>query len=277
MEKKLKANNLHWSFDNKYRHWEDSSFPEEFFAYLNAVYFKESHSKQNNQLDIEYAVLPNFWNGYGGSHVEGKLTFGELKIKRLNLDNNNYKYQVFYSNGASGEDLSMEYQTKNNPIRSLTGKWSIQTKNRAGDLYKSINTKGTIITLGNKQGIELTVNEGLKFISGKLNKKESLTCNWSLFDCLGKFFAQKSKKINLLEDLEKLKLDCFLTEYEDTNIDLETGIIKCKGHILHGPGEVPSYWWVDDENRVAVMSNVFNTFVLKKYSILSKFHGNYYK
>ncbi len=253
---------MHWSFDNKYHLREPLDFEGELLESLKQAYKKESQPEKNNELEIEYIVLPNYMNGYNRSN-KGILVSGKLKIRRSNSDDNKYKYHVLYTNKTTGEELSLDYRTKNNASRSLIDEWSIQTENSAGDLYQSIDMRGEIIELGKELGVELTVNERLKFISGKLKKGSKLTCNWSLFDCLAESAAQNCGLINLLDDLEKVKLNCRLTAYEDTSLDIKNRTLNLNGYILHGPGEVPSYWWLDGNNQVAIMSNVLNTFVLK--------------
>ncbi|MBW2559166.1 MAG: hypothetical protein JRD69_10110 [Deltaproteobacteria bacterium] len=120
--------------------------------------------------------------------------------------------------------------------------------------YLLRETAGTVV--------KLRVNDRLDVRSGELPAERSPTCNWSLFECLSELVENSTDEIDILEDLEKLKPDCQLTFYEDTTIQLTDKELRLKGYILHGPKEVPGYWWISEQGQVMIMSNVFNTFVL---------------
>jgi hypothetical protein len=176
------------------------------------------------------------------------------------------RYQVAYSNEASGEDLQLDYETTANPTRAVQSPWSVETANRAGDLYTSMQTGGALAEGEAEVRIELCVNDRLTFTSGHVPPGESVCCNWSLFDCMGEIVENDIPGINLLEDLEKLKLNCRIKAIGHTTIELARKHLRLDGYAVYGPKEVPGYWWLDESGRVRVMSNVFNTFVLTEGS-----------
>ena len=79
---------------------------------------------------------------------------------------------------------------------------------------------------------------------------------------MGEMVKNDITGINLLEDLEKLKPGCRIAALKSTTIEVAQKDLKLDGYAVYSPKEVPSYWWLDESGRVAVMSNVFNTFVL---------------
>ena len=251
---------LHWSFDHTYHHAPKLSFREELLACLESVRSAPPDEIAGGVRTLRYTALPNYWSGYRGDG--DVLAFGKVMVQRTLLQGGRFRYQVAYSNEASGEDLQLDYETDANPTRALQSPWSLETANRAGDLYKAIRTSGALVESGTEVRIELCVNDRLTLTSGHFPPGESVCCNWSLFDCMGEIVKNDITGINLLEDLEKLKPGCRIAALESTTIELAQKHLKLDGYAVYGSKEVPSYWWLDESGQVAVMSNVFNTFVL---------------
>lgn len=252
---------LHWSFNYGPHHSPDSNFRAELSEHLESWVNDDSTGHDDRAMKLDYHILPNFWDGYAnegdltsnGSRMD--LTCGSLRIQRSTPDDAHYAYDISYRHETSGEELSARYHTAHNPARSLQDTWSLHTTNRGRDLYRSIHIEGNI----EASAITLSVNDRLRFQSAKLPIGETVTCNWSLFDCFAELAPHAP--FNLLENLEKLKPGCRITFLEEHTLALSSGPLRLRGYVLHGPGAPPSYWWLREDGHVAIASNIFNTFV----------------
>jgi len=245
-------NPLHWSFDYNYHHGNKDQRTE-FLTCLEKAPTTRSE-------EMHYTVFPNYWSGYELNAPA--LAFGVLRIFKTTIPGGLLHFSVSYTNEASGEDLTLDYVTTNEPERFLAGEWSIRTVNHAKDLYQSMTTSGYLLREAAGTVIKLRVNDNLDIRSGVMPAERTPTCNWSLFDCLTELVESNTVEIDILEDLEKLKPECKLTYYEETIIQLTDKELRLKGYILHGPKAEPGYWWISEQGQVMIMSNVFNTFVL---------------
>lgn len=248
---------LHWTFDYNYHHG-NKDLRAEFLTCLEKAPTTRSE-------ELQYTVFPNYWSGYGPDPPV--LAFGDLRLSKTTMPGGLFHFTVSYTNEASGEDLTLDYVTTNDPERFLAGEWTICTINHANDLYQSMTTIGYLLRETEGTVVKLRVNDRLDVRSGMLPAERIPTCNWSLFECLSELAEKSIVEIDILEDLEKLKPDCQLTSYEDTTIQLTDKELHLKGYILHGPKEVPGYWWISEQGQVMIMSNVFNTFVLTKETL----------
>ena len=98
-----------------------------------------------------------------------------------------------------------------------------------------------------------------------------LTTNWTLFDVIPLLDAEKkgigsSVEIALLEDMEKLKSPVYIGLLESIELGVagdQGDTIQLTGYYLYGTGVVPSYWWVDTNSNVVIVSTTFQTLVLR--------------
>ena len=240
---------LHWSFDHGSHHAAGFDFAEELRTALHQGLAGDT---------LDYLILPNYWSGYAGHALKKveRLAFGKLQIRKQ-AENGIYIYQVSHRNEASGEELEATYQALDDPFRSLTGAWRMDARNHAGDQYRQLSVAGNL----QDEGYELTINNRIRLSQQTV---QQLTCNWSLFECLHEL---GESEINLLVDLEKPSPGCRLTWLDMHEIELAGQTIELTGYSLQGRGMPPSYWWLAADGRVAIMSNVFCTYVLGDHDV----------
>jgi hypothetical protein len=248
---------LHWSIDHGDHHRQDLSFSGELRAALESS--RRPVSSVDDAVRRRYTVLPNYWNGYAGDC--DVLAFGELSLERTCVSAG-YRYRTSYSNDASGESISLDYETTDGTARAIVGPWSMATTNRSGDLYDSSRTTGACVERPEGRCVELRVNDRLTFQSGVVPEGQPLCCTTSLFDSLGEWTCEADMRLCLLEELTKIKCDCRISPIGETDIELSRSSVTLRGWATVGPSEPPSYWWLDEAGRVAIASNVFCTFVL---------------
>lgn len=259
---------FHWSFDHPSGHGTAGNYHDELLRCLESARQGNGDIRKDRILTLHYAVLPNFWDGFAvrSETPLDKVQFGSLRIQRMLTAGGSFECQVRYTNDASGEELELTYCTGTDVRRPLLGGWTLRAQNRAGDLYKEMSVSGSFRDRSEEREIELEINGRLPVVAGRVPIQHPITCNWSLFDCLGEAIEAKERRFHFLEDLEKLKEDCRFSPYERTEVPLRDGPLVLDGSVLYGPGQGPSYWWLDGDGHVAIMSNVFNTFVLKEIS-----------
>ena len=127
-----------------------------------------------------YTILPNFRRGYKGPADGDGLSVGAVVIRRTVEDEKRLNYSVVYRNAASGELMDMQFTSKRDVFRTLTGTWSVQVENCAGDGYKEFSCDGRLEDDGS---VFLTTN-GLDLRAGSADLSAPLTCNWTLFDVI---------------------------------------------------------------------------------------------
>lgn len=256
---------LHWSFD--YNHAaQKPDFAEELLTLLQG-YEAESVRISDDVKDCHtrhvYRILPNFWRGYiGGNRPENSLGIGTVIIDRQKDRENIWHYSVQYKNSTSGEDLQLQFGCRDETFRCLSGSWKVCALNSGKDSYSAVEWDGSI---NEDYEIKLNINN-TEIMVGKVNDSIPLTCNWTLFDvipALSDSLKQHANivDISLLDDLEQLRPKCKLGFLDSTQSP-----ILLEGYFLYGTGVLPSYWWVDENGNIVVVSSVFETLVLKEYT-----------
>ncbi len=253
---------LHWSFD--YNHGaQNPEFAQELIKLLHGY-----DTKSTTYPDVEgchtkhvYQILPNFWRGYKG-RVAQQDTFriGTAIIEREKGSNGVWNYNVRYQNTTSGEDLRFEFRCQDECYRPLRDSWHVDARNSGSDIYSRLKWDGHLTS---EAEIRLCFN-GTEFSAGTVNNSLPLTCNWALFDIIPTL-AEKMKEsgddvdIALLDDLEQFRPKNRLGFLDATQFP-----ISLDGYYLYGTGVLPSYWWVDANGNIVIVSSVFETLVLKE-------------
>ena len=109
------------------------------------------------------------------------------------------------------------------------------------------------------RAIVLSVN-GARIEVGRWSGSVPLTTPWALLDTIPGL--EERCDIALLEDLERLREPVRVVPIGDwqwppSHADLGT----LSGCCVHGPGLLPTYYWVDDAGTVAIVSGLFQTWV----------------
>lgn len=249
---------LHWSF---YRHESGKSqqFQREFLDLVGI-----SSTINNDSTETHYLSLANFGAGYKRlSAKDNDLVIGEVTMQREAVGDDHIGYEVRSINTTSGEDMRLTYVCRNDDYLELHGAWAVQVENSAGDGYRRFACDGTRTTSG---AIILDVN-GLKLEAGSVEPGVPLTCNWSLFNLIPRFSDRLREStetigLSLLEDMEKLRRNVWIGYLEDYELQSEFGVLGMRGFFVYGDGMVPSYWWLNEKNQVAIVSTIFQTFIL---------------
>lgn len=256
-------NPIHWSIDyntgsNK------PDYANELIELLESDEITSSYvyneSEETNHTKHVYQILPNYWRGYAGrSNPDTKLGIGTVSIESKKEDHIWY-YEVNYKNDTSGEDLLLQFSSDDSWSRNLLNEWYGKVRNSCQDTYSELNFIGRIIS---KDEVDLCIND-VEISLAIPDKNIPITCNWTLFDVIPQLSDQlidnrENVEIVLLEDLEQLRpinqIGFLNTLRSPFHLD---------GFYLYGIGLLPSYWWIDQKKTTVIVSNFFETYILKE-------------
>lgn len=253
--------NLHWSFNHD-RTGQSPDFAQQLRSIVKGTLEATVSGDRGGEV-TRYTILPNFRGGYKGRAGGDDLSVGEVVIRRTVGGENRLNYSVVYRNAASGELMDMQFASNRDVFRTLTGTWSVQVENCAGDGYKEFACDGRLEEDGS---IFLTTN-GLDLRAGSADLSAPLTCNWTLFDVIpalsdGLRDSGEAQRLTILEDLEKVRNNGQVRFLESYNLQLDSDSVVLAGYALIAEGMTPSYWWLDARGRVLITSTLYQTLIL---------------
>ena len=255
---------LHWSFD--YNHGaQNPGFVQELIKLLRGYKIRSASDDVNastkHYKKHVYQILPNFWRGYNRSNNQDEtLSIGTVVIERQKEKDDIWNYNVQYQNNTSGEDLRFHFCCRDEAYRPIHEGWRVDVQNNSSDVYSELSWDGYLAL---DTEIRLRINS-TEIAAGNVDNSLPLTCNWALFDAIP-VLAENNEKLEdcvdiaLLDDLEQLRPKCRIGFLDSIHSP-----IQLDGYFLYGTGLLPSCWWVDAKSNVAIVSSVFETWVLKE-------------
>ena len=255
--------NLHWSFNHDRKEQGQSpDFAQQFCSLVEGTLATTVSGDRGGEV-TRYTILPNFRRGYKGPADGDDLSVGEVVIRRTVGGENRLNYSVVYRNAASGELMDMQFASNRDAFRTLTGSWSVQVENCAGDGYKEFACDGRLEENGS---VFLTTN-GLDLHAGSADLSAPLTCNWALFDVIpaladGLRESREAQHLTILEDLEKVRNNGQVRFLESYDLQLDSDSVALTGYALIAEGMTPSYWWLDARGRVLIAATLYQTLIL---------------
>ena len=250
---------LHWSFDQNHSRTQPG-FGAELRSTLRQYYRQPAAAPPGSTA---YRVLPNFWSGYQPRPV-ADLAIGSVAVVRtVAPDAEGTDYRVTATNRTSGEHATYTFRGAADRWRSLAGAWRIEVRNdAAGDSYRRYAATGAVAEAerGTRGPIRLTVN-GAELPAGAWSGSRPLTTPWALLDVLPEL--QEGCELALLEELDRLREPVRVVPvgtWQWPPADAELGSFA--GWCVHGPGLLPTYYWLDGNGAVAVVSGLFRTWVI---------------
>lgn len=268
-------NRLHWSIDYSH-HQRDRDFAGELTRSLSRVLESPLLEPTVDRRQHRYTMLPNFWGGSeaGASHEEA-TAIGQLFVDRSRIDGGEWRYCVEHKNRTSGEALYLEFNCRDEPMRTLRTGWRIRTDNSADGSYSSISWTGHIHETGTGKSIVLETERGLRFSAGDLPPGAELIANWALVDVVPVFKDRAEAGVPVadghavqdsfavLDDLELLRTNCRFKALDEWMFRTPDGAPHIlEGWSLHGNGYPPTYWWLTAAGEVAIVSTMLATYVL---------------
>jgi hypothetical protein len=191
------------------------------------------------------------------------MACGQLAITRREEGPERFAWRVRFGHETSGEDLCLTFRTGRDELRCLESGWSVGSSNDAPDSYEGLALKGRFSDCDRGREVVLNVQDRFEFRSGIVEPDRPCVCNWTLFDLsMDTVSEMEDQKLNVLEDLEKVKSGCVFRFLDTYRLALPGRDRLLTGYTLHGRGREPGYWWWDEQGRVAIVSTVFQTFVL---------------
>lgn len=248
---------LHWSFN--YNHGaQKPHYAEELLKLLHELRSITHNEKTNEYIKQVYEILPNYWRGY--NRTNGTLAIGNVVIERNYKNCHTWYYNVHYQNDTSGEDIKFNFHCRDDMCRTLLESWQVDVQNKSGNQNSKLALNGNLIS---NTDIQLRINE-VEISVGTVDNSFPFTCNWALFDVIPSIAnsdeqSDSSTEIALLDDLEHLRPKCNLGF-----LDSIQQPFPLDGYFLYGEGLLPSYWWLDANQNVVIVSSVFETLVLKE-------------
>lgn len=250
---------LHWSFD--YNHGSQKpDFALELTQLLQG-YLENSADVGKDYRKHCYQILPNFWRGYvRQNNPERTSHIGNVVVERQKQNGDSWKYNIHYENTTNGEDIRLHFRCRDDVYRGLIESWDVVVNNNGIDQYSGLKLEGHF---SNGSEIRLRYND-VEITAATLTDLVPITCNWALFDVIPNISeqikgAKQCETIAFLDDLEQFRAKNTVGYLES----IESPILL-DGYYLHGTGVLPSYWWVDGNENVAIVSSVFETLVLRE-------------
>lgn len=253
-------NGLHRSFDYNYGA-QKPQFAQELPQTLRGHYTESGarHAEAGQAVTHAYNILPSFWRGYKcGNEQDGALSIGTATIKRWKGIPRPFDDSVRYQNTTSGEDVSLEFLCADQPYCPLLEDWHVEVGNTGNDAYVGLRSDGYLTS-----SVNLCINNS-EIAAGTVDRGVPLTCNWALFDVIPAL-AQTLQKSDDGVDI------AFLDELEQLRPKNRLGFLECiqtpiplYGYYLYGVGVPTSYWWLDAQGDIAIVSSTFETLVLKE-------------
>lgn len=249
------AEALHWSFN------QDHSRDQPGFGAVLRATLRQYYAGRAAPGRSSYRVLPNFWSGYQHPRPP-EPALGSLEITRRAAANGEpAAYRVTAANGASGEHASYTFSAAADRWRSLTGSWQVEVRNDSGDAYRRYAAAGALEApaANGERRVRLQVN-GAALPAGTWSGARPLTTPWALLDVVPEL--QDGCELALLEDLDRLREPVRVTPvgtWRWPPPDADLGVLS--GWCAHGPGLLPTYYWVDRGGAVVVASGLFQTWV----------------
>lgn len=248
---------LHWSFN------QDHSRDQPGFGDALRATLREYYASPPTPARSTYRVLPNFWSGYQRAPV-AELAIGSLEIIRgAGTAGEPAAYRVTACNRTSGERASYAFSAAADRWRSITGSWQVEVSNDSGDAYGRYAAAGALeepsLSAGGARRVRLQVN-GAALDAGTWSGARPLTTPWTLPEVIPGL--QGDCEVALLEELERLREPVRVApvgawRWPPPDTDLGT----LTGWCAHGPGLLPTYYWVDGAGAVVVASGLFQTWV----------------
>ena len=253
--------NLHWSFNHD-RTGQSPDFAQQLRSLVEGTLEATASGDLGGEVS-RYTILPNFRGGYKGRADGDDLSVGEVVIRRTVEGENCLNYSVVYRNVASGELMDMQFASNRDVFRTLTGTWSVQVENCAGDGYKEFACGGRL----EEDGSVFLSTNGLDLRAGSADLSAPLTCNWALFDVIsalsdGLRDSGEVQCLTILEDLEKVRNNGQVRFLESYNLQLDSDSVALTGYALIAEGMTPSYWWLDVRGRVLIAATLYQTLIL---------------
>jgi hypothetical protein len=253
--------NLHWSFNHD-RTGQSPDFAQQLRSLIKGTLETTASGDHGDEV-THYTILPNFRSGYKGQAGGNDLSVGEVVIRRTVESENRLNYSVVYRNAASGELMDMQFVSNRDAFRTLTGSWSVQVENCAGDGYKEFSCDGRL----EEDGSVFLVTNELDLRAGSADLSVPLTCNWALFDVIpalaeGLRDSGEVQRLTILEDLEKVRNNGQVRFLESYDLQLDSDSVALTGYALIAEGMTPSYWWLDARGRVLIAATLYQTLIL---------------
>ena len=249
---------LHWSFDQNHSQTQPR-FAVELRATLRGYYRQPRPAAAGYTV---YRVLPNFWRGYQSAPV-ADMAIGVVEVVRVAVpDAGGTDYRVTSRNTTSGEHATYTFRAAADRWRSLAGEWRIEVSNDAGDAYRRYAAVGAVSgSEGNGERPIMLGVDGTEVRVGAWSGGRPLTTPWALLDVLSEL--EGGCELALLEELDRLREPVRVVPvgtWRWPPADSDLGSFT--GWCVHGPGLLPTYHWVDDNGVVAVVSGLFQTWVI---------------
>lgn len=248
---------LHWSYDYSI----GAQKPDFLFEFIGNL----QHEASDEGGTITYAILPNFWRGYHAPGDAG-LSIGQVTLSRAQVDQTYWQYIVRISNSTSGETAEYQFATRDDATRSLLGSWTVSTSATGGGRYAHLRCAGEITNNGDQAKIALRYDRFT--LEDAVDAAIPVTCNWALFDVIPALARNSSgtlPAVALLEDLTRLRRDTrieFLETWTQALGGEDAPPLELRGYGVHGAGLPPTYWWLNANYQVVIVSSIFQTWVL---------------
>ena len=249
---------LHWSFDQNHAQTQPG-FGAELRATLRDYHRGSAAAPAGATV---YRVLPNFWSGYQPRPV-ADLAIGRVEVVRSAASGGDgTHFRVTSRNTTSGEHATYTFRAAADRWRSLAGEWRIEVRNDAGDGYRRYAAVGAVSgSEGDGERPILLRVDGAELAAGAWSGTRPLTTPWALLDVLPEL--EEGCELALLEELDRLREPVRVVpvgSWQWPPADSDLGSFT--GWCVHGPGLLPTYYWVDDNGVVAVVSGLFQTWVI---------------
>jgi hypothetical protein len=254
----------HWSF-NAARP-EQPEFEIQVVEALKSFYQfpppQDGHS--DTPHDVCYREFPNFWRGF----VENPwiLQNGSLRISREHSSVGQWRYDVDYSNESSGERQHVRFATADDDLRTIEDEWHVDAYNTTFDSYRQFSAVHTLETvlLHDNHHAQLRVQiNGTQLVVPGPRQQAAVVSGYTLVDILPRLVSGVIPESQLdgflvIEEMQSILGPCRIRSVGTVEFE-PAGTLN--GICVFGRGFPPSYWWIDEQSNVVIITSTWKTLV----------------
>jgi hypothetical protein len=244
---------LHWSFDDNVM-LRNTIFPKGFSAEASTLPTAafDASSDWANSYDLVYSGPQDFTelNKYVYGSLRLKTTFSNggvrLAVKSVRQMGQNFPKER--------EFLTTAFDCNRDELFSIkdSSSWKLEAETRnvqsaPAAPYRNYFLKGSL----NKGRIYKKGTVGDSFLYRE-TKREPVVCNWGLLAAVQAMPRDRRISFAYFEDLERFSSGHSIAFFEDFEATFGGRKVMLHGYTHKGPGIIPSYYWVDDSDRLLI-------------------------
>lgn len=241
---------LNWTFDYNRNQETGVDFSSKIYEILNGYQVSDYWNTAS------YAILPNFRYNHQNPNIRSNkdLILGELTICR-DKKGDRWNYKVHGFDSTSGCEYQVEFLTAEEERRPLQEEWLMTSLKPVTCSVTGTLKDGKIDVVQKRDG------NGQLALSNQDYSGSVISC-YALID----LFASGRTidgTFTLIDDSNNIIKDAQIQFVEEDEMAIDGKNLRIRGYCVFGKGFPPTYYWVDPEGRVIIITSRLLTYVLK--------------